>query len=267
MTKDLNTLYLDKNNLNTELSTLTTEFERAKKELNAKIKNVDKYIKNYEVMDAKSADGAQYVSDIWGKAKYVGIVARYLLAEIRDGHLPEIIEEHENVSYWYNSGFKSGHARRMRNGYGEDYASCYAKIELDMETVDSASTLALISYLNTVIKQTETYSKSLPTGTILSIKRHEYGDRYTKKYFRVLNKKNYLLENLDIGDPTPDLNDWDLAHGRFEVELRGDEYVGHKENNYYSFGFRMPEDAVHLVAGRFDYVFEKISNKKEKVAK
>lgn len=160
----INDLFKVKKDLTKELAQITREFEKKKSDILSKIETQNELIENYDKMDSKAADGAQLVSRFYVSKQatpgQVKALLNYAIRSIKDGELIDVLNAPENYSYWYNSGFSSGHARRMELYYGENYAVERVRIQFspdlyERKEVTSDETLAILAYLNELLANVE----------------------------------------------------------------------------------------------------------------
>lgn len=154
------------------------------------------------IIDLQLQSNAETISDdqlfecIIGMGHYLKPVIKLLQKEILAGHLPDILKTQDDISYWFNSGFKSGHARRIGRYMKEDHAHERAVIKFsntlrdNPELVTDAVIQAILAKLENVLSEMKVCTDWLPfKGEYITL---------DLKYYRYLQP--HYLGNVYMGD-------------------------------------------------------------------
>ena len=170
-----------------------------------------------------ATQGSTYIKYADANNSYImEILVDFTLRMIDKGELRNLIDNNQNVSYWYNSGFESGHARVITNGYGEDNASNRGTIALSTDLYNHTIELTdeiILSIRNYLASIKEDLNTLTLNGAI------EATSKTSGKTYRIFKYadgtatliKSYIL-NTSVPDKETKLNNWllkfyDLTYG------------------------------------------------------
>lgn len=163
--KTLNELLQYRNNKTNELETLKRNFERNESDLLGEIEKTERYIDGFKNKSPELARADQLVyfsNDRVDRTRAALATLKLFKKIIEDGELQELIDNGQNVSYWYNDGFRDGHARIIYNGYGENYATYWNGVHFTQEVREEKTQLTdemILSLMAWVDSKIEEYSK------------------------------------------------------------------------------------------------------------
>lgn len=163
--KTLNELLQYRKNKTNELETLKRNFERNESDLLGEIEKTERYIDGFKNKSPElaRADQLVYFSNDHVDRKRAALATLKLFKKIiEDGEVQELIDNGQNVSYWYNGGFRDGHARIIYNGYGEDHAIDWNGVYFTQEVREEKTQLTdemILSLMAWVDSKIEEYSK------------------------------------------------------------------------------------------------------------
>lgn len=140
------------------------------------------------------------------------------------------MSDHENVSFWYNSGFRSGHARRITNNYGENNASERAIIRFASVLYDNPELLTdtvikdILLFIDNALKSMETnshWSEYIDKTISVKNKYYNFSKGFTGKVTTQHTEDNVgqrircydFMSSVDVT-----LNDWNF--NQYEIEVR-----------------------------------------------
>lgn len=163
--RSINDNFKRKKELNKELAKLNIEYKNKKEKLESAIKEQEEYIEQFSKLDDSVAIGKQLCS-VQTMASDYKLAERiktlgFAISLIKDGQLDNMFKQNERISYWYNSGFRSGHPRTIKKGYGENYATEKVRISFANELygsdyeLNTQDTLAILAYLRHELKLSE----------------------------------------------------------------------------------------------------------------
>lgn len=127
------------------------------------IRENEKFISTYFEKGKNGGIASQLVS-VWareGKPNTTVVTLEKFKDILLDGDMQDVINNRESISYWYNSGYGNGHARRIVRGMGESYATCFVSINFSDEVYDNKYQLtdediiALVEWVDNEIEKIE----------------------------------------------------------------------------------------------------------------
>lgn len=162
--KSLNELLKKKKSLHEDKDKQIIDFNRSLKNIDAEIKETESVISAYFQEGNKIGTAKQLVSLVADDDEPTAtlVTLEKFKDILLDGRMQAIINGRNNISYWYNSGFRDGHARRMTRGYGEDHATCLVNISFKRNVYDDnyqlsdEDIIALSEWVNSEIGKLET---------------------------------------------------------------------------------------------------------------
>lgn len=131
--------------------------------IKSEIRENEEFISAYFEKGKNGGIASQLVS-VWareGKPNTTVVTLEKFKDILLDGDMQDVINNRESISYWYNSGYGNGHARRIGRGMGEDYATCFVSINFNDEVYNDKyqltdeDILALVEWVNNEIARVE----------------------------------------------------------------------------------------------------------------
>lgn len=185
------------------------------------------------IVNAKSTDnlaevvGESYIDHtLANNTTTMTRLAREFKRVIDTGELPKLIENDQDISYWYDSGFREGNIRHMKRGMGESNAVPLGSIRLSddlytyKEKLTDSVLLALLAYADKINYDVG----NLDEGTVKKgdqVKSKGSGKTYDviesiEGHFEIV--KTYI-PNTRVPDKTTWLNNWLMQF--YTVEKQG----------------------------------------------
>lgn len=187
-----------------------TPLEKEKVELDEFIKKAKepgnlKTVVGESHIKAADANNTRVMTKIVKEAKHV----------IDSGDFPKLLENNQDISYWYNSGFKDGRIRHMERGMGESNAYPLGVIRFsdDLYNGDTKLTddiiLALLSYLDKLEYDLAHLDEGLLDSDSI-IKSKKSGKEYpvVKNVDGGYDCVKSFIPYTDVPDDTTKLNNW-----------------------------------------------------------
>lgn len=161
--KTLNELLKNRVSLSRNKDDEIKRHARSIAKIELEIRENEKFISAYFEKGKNGGIASQLVS-VWareGKPNTTVVTLEKFKDILLDGDMQDVINNRESISYWYNSGYGNGHARRIGRGMGEDYATCFVSINFNDEVYNDKyqltdeDILALVEWVNNEIARVE----------------------------------------------------------------------------------------------------------------